>query len=176
MASGYLQQFQSTYLYKVRHEQRNRRSGQNGFQSTYLYKVRRIANAFRSISLSFNPRTYIRYDQRSLTTSKASTMFQSTYLYKVRLDLKYILKMRNRFQSTYLYKVRRSHQSGDDVDLGFNPRTYIRYDQYRNVHGFRRQRFNPRTYIRYDPIGFTMVPAAYMFQSTYLYKVRLHYK
>ena len=56
------------------------------------------------------------------------------------------------FQSTYLYKVRRENRWLVSQDVGFNPRTYIRYDRaqefFRNTAGS----FNPRTYIRYDSV------------------------
>ena len=57
------------------------------------------------------------------------------------------------FQSTYLYKVRPAFITDDKVDIGFNPRTYIRYDQ-SAIPGFSVLYigFNPRTYIRYDCI------------------------
>ena len=79
-----------------------------------------------------------------------SFKFQSTYLYKVRLTDTLTPKEIHVFQSTYLYKVRRTSARPVNVDIGFNPRTYIRYD--------------PAT-IRYF--------VSYIwFQSTYLYKVR----
>ena len=37
------------------------------FQSTYLYKVRPITKTSGKTSLSFNPRTYIRYDASYLS-------------------------------------------------------------------------------------------------------------
>ena len=76
--------FQSTYLYKVRHNSVNQIFQYNGFnprtyirydflifvcgvidkefQSTYLYKVRLFRLGCRNAYHSFNPRTYIRYD------------------------------------------------------------------------------------------------------------------
>ena len=39
------------------------------FQSTYLYKVRHVALALGYAKPSFNPRTYIRYDQPALSLS-----------------------------------------------------------------------------------------------------------
>ena len=54
--------FQSTYLYKVRHNIPVYFDRLSGFQSTYLYKVRRCKYSFSFISICFNPRTYIRYD------------------------------------------------------------------------------------------------------------------
>ena len=54
--------FQSTYLYKVRPRQTLFQPLLFPFQSTYLYKVRHKAKCSRSSSVSFNPRTYIRYD------------------------------------------------------------------------------------------------------------------
>ena len=57
------------------------------------------------------------------------------------------------FQSTYLYKVRRISVKEMSEKLGFNPRTYIRYDvQLSSLHRNRKE-----------------------FQSTYLYKVRLKF-
>ena len=100
-------QFQSTYLYKVRRMIATIRGGGRRFQSTYLYKVRRFC--FLSTDrtpLCFNPRTYIRYDKHRLNLPENHYRFQSTYLYKVRqhVSCAYIIKR------------------------GFNPRTYIRYD------------------------------------------------
>ena len=54
--------FQSTYLYKVRHLFCYLFILNNKFQSTYLYKVRRSAKVLPFFQVSFNPRTYIRYD------------------------------------------------------------------------------------------------------------------
>ena len=120
------------------------------FQSTYLYKVRRRLKILRPTRLSFNPRTYIRYDVLVLLIFVLVRMFQSTYLYKVRplpvvdrvtgsgFQSTYLYKVRHngslrlpdnhKFQSTYLYKVRRLYGLSDRTVMGFNPRTYIRYD------------------------------------------------
>ena len=63
--SFFLIKFQSTYLYKVRLSSGFCRSTCLGFQSTYLYKVRQSFFHFiKHFFLSFNPRTYIRYDCR----------------------------------------------------------------------------------------------------------------
>ena len=56
-------------------------------------------------------------------------MFQSTYLYKVRLTKRFITIFIFRFQSTYLYKVRQQATATAPEKVGFNPRTYIRYDR-----------------------------------------------
>ena len=79
------------------------------------------------MSLCFNPRTYIRYDNKSTNIYKNGYGFNPrTY---IRYDLKWsavlFLKM---FQSTYLYKVRRFYNHLNINYIGFNPRTYIRYD------------------------------------------------
>ena len=54
----------------------------------------------------------------------------------------------------------------------FNPRTYIRYDisRFRPPYSF--PCFNPRTYIRYDKRPWALIVFIFVFQSTYLYKVR----
>ena len=75
------------------------------FQSTYLYKVRHELGIRSKRQTGFNPRTYIRYDLLSNSFYKC-IKFQSTYLYKVRPfggsnNVADVL-----FQSTYLYKVR----------------------------------------------------------------------
>ena len=54
--------FQSTYLYKVRHQQPRLVHTWPQFQSTYLYKVRHHVLGNIGRSTGFNPRTYIRYD------------------------------------------------------------------------------------------------------------------
>ena len=59
-----LNQFQSTYLYKVRHICKTTVHDKVTFQSTYLYKVRRQTFLIKLVMSSFNPRTYIRYDDR----------------------------------------------------------------------------------------------------------------
>ena len=56
-------------------------------------------------------------------------MFQSTYLYKVRLSVRNVLLLLKKFQSTYLYKVRQQATATAPEKVGFNPRTYIRYDR-----------------------------------------------
>ena len=81
-------------------------------------------------------------------------MFQSTYLYKVR-RMEYDNKVLHyTFQSTYLYKVRPSSERAFIRAVGFNPRTYIRYDM----------------------TLFCLSGLLIVFQSTYLYKVRLGYR
>ena len=60
---GY-KQFQSTYLYKVRPSDWLPSPGGIAFQSTYLYKVRRFIDFSKTAEVFFNPRTYIRYDQK----------------------------------------------------------------------------------------------------------------
>ena len=60
-------------------------------------------------------------------------MFQSTYLYKVRQKFDFDLKTEILFQSTYLYKVRLLDGFIALRLLGFNPRTYIRYDIFSNA-------------------------------------------
>ena len=54
--------FQSTYLYKVRRGGIGSAYIRSRFQSTYLYKVRLFVAKDRNRTISFNPRTYIRYD------------------------------------------------------------------------------------------------------------------
>ena len=54
--------------------------------------------------------------------------FQSTYLYKVRHFLACKPCCQIKFQSTYLYKVRQQPYLVFVGQMGFNPRTYIRYD------------------------------------------------
>ena len=97
--------FQSTYLYKVRPSQTRESLHEHKFQSTYLYKVRHNRRAYPKPIKCFNPRTYIRYDNRQNLHS-AFFRFQSTYLYKVRQLSLALRKAMCRFQSTYLYKVR----------------------------------------------------------------------
>ena len=80
------------------------------------------------------------------------------------------------FQSTYLYKVRQISNFVLRLIEGFNPRTYIRYDKASSETSLRTQSFNPRTYIRYDLLGAGTGGASLLFQSTYLYKVRLSSK
>ncbi len=119
------------------------------FQSTYLYKVRHNRRAYPKPIKCFNPRTYIRYDNRQ---NLHSAFF--------------------RFQSTYLYKVRQKERESRSCLKSFNPRTYIRYDNC-IVNLLRHYRcFNPRTYIRYDLCWQRTLHPPYQFQSTYLYKVR----
>ena len=100
-------------------------------------------------------------------------MFQSTYLYKVRLTKRFITIFIFRFQSTYLYKVRQQATATAPEKVGFNPRTYIRYDLtvddnvitfnsgFQSTYLYKvrpcwslntaaSRCFNPRTYIRYD--------------------------
>ena len=76
------------------------------FQSTYLYKVRQ--------TLCFVPAFVV--------------WFQSTYLYKVRPAFQIRFQQIRKFQSTYLYKVRHRLPPTCKDQVGFNPRTYIRYD------------------------------------------------
>ena len=56
---------------------------QQEFQSTYLYKVRQHYTFSSYCLWCFNPRTYIRYDPR-FQLFCIHGWFQSTYLYKVR--------------------------------------------------------------------------------------------
>ena len=76
----------------------------------------------------FNPRTYIRYDKVLVKLITHFHLFQSTYLYKVRRSMVERYSIHLEFQSTYLYKVRPHSSSDNPYAVGFNPRTYIRYD------------------------------------------------
>ena len=100
--------FQSTYLYKVRQVCTSFIIKAKKFQSTYLYKVRRMppVRKGRPSRKSFNPRTYIRYDQGVADLQVHLPGFQSTYLYKVRHRFRPCVSIFQSFQSTYLYKVR----------------------------------------------------------------------
>ena len=99
------------------------------FQSTYLYKVRLGESGYGYVKVSFNPRTYIRYDNPFSQTSDSFLCFNPrTY---IRYDRRFSPDM---FSS-----------------LGFNPRTYIRYDRMKADRLRLMLSFNPRTYIRYDP-------------------------
>ena len=125
--------------------------------------------------VSFNPRTYIRYDILPILYIRKRVSFNPrTY---IRYDKLFRIEKREgmMFQSTYLYKVRRFRYHLNINYIGFNPRTYIRYD----IGSFPFKRFfpcfNPRTYIRYDCRDSSRSLRT-KFQSTYLYKVRLHYK
>ena len=60
--TGVSKEFQSTYLYKVRQKPLKPTMQPKRFQSTYLYKVRHNISCDPAIRVSFNPRTYIRYD------------------------------------------------------------------------------------------------------------------
>ena len=99
-------------------------------------------------------------------------MFQSTYLYKVRLKNGLRLMLMCVFQSTYLYKVRRGTPGTTPYLLGFNPRTYIRYDVVLSVlfaicTGFQSTYlYKVRRRVKSVKSGLIL------FQSTYLYKVR----
>ena len=119
--------FQSTYLYKVRLLPAFFLLILAWFQSTYLYKVRRSTRMLLWELISFNPRTYIRYDCHK-EVLRLIGEFQSTYLYKVRLTGQVTDPAMLAFQSTYLYKVRPIRMSFAIPLSGFNPRTYIRYD------------------------------------------------
>ena len=124
------------------------------------------------LCVSFNPRTYIRYDGWQPMICVLGKVFQSTYLYKVRHDIllacnvlilfqsTYLYKVRPhicfhplaicQFQSTYLYKVRQCRKTVIVLNGSFNPRTYIRYDGVLCSLLTSQTGFNPRTYIRYD--------------------------
>ena len=125
--------------------------------------------------MSFNPRTYIRYDKTRLSLQLPLFRFQSTYLYKVRQRDSYcyfdgtcfnprtyirydglfgsIGANKRQFQSTYLYKVRRTCLTSATNNTSFNPRTYIRYDTDEQELRSLYLCFNPRTYIRYDGVA-----------------------
>ena len=60
-------------------------------------------------------------------------LFQSTYLYKVRQEIADYRDTAVEFQSTYLYKVRLRKQDTSLSPLSFNPRTYIRYDEFEDI-------------------------------------------
>ena len=123
------------------------------FQSTYLYKVRLSRVVVILLYRGFNPRTYIRYDG-----------YQRPWYEYVQ------------FQSTYLYKVRREIGNWAVQLKCFNPRTYIRYDSRAFLRASGLISFNPRTYIRYDSSYIRARKDEILFQSTYLYKVRLGYR
>ena len=101
-------------------------------------------------------------------------MFQSTYLYKVRHSIINLLwhyscfnpRTYIRYDSDQLCRYRQR--------TGFNPRTYIRYDHLLSPIFTHTASFNPRTYIRYDGLFLFRHGLFRLFQSTYLYKVRLN--
>ena len=77
----HLLRFQSTYLYKVRLSSIFCLRFSQLFQSTYLYKVRRRLLSIAVVRLSFNPRTYIRYDSCwSLKTAASRCFNPRTYI------------------------------------------------------------------------------------------------
>ena len=78
---------------------------------------------------SFNPRTYIRYDNVDFTHESMGICFNPrTY---IRYDLVVLIMFSlSQFQSTYLYKVRPHDNTFLVAKYGFNPRTYIRYDSF----------------------------------------------
>ena len=124
------------------------------------------------VPVSFNPRTYIRYDQGAAYAKTLAETFQSTYLYKVRQRLLILIVFTFVFQSTYLYKVRHNQNVSDLRSYQFQS-TYlykVRHNRASNIS--RRNSFNPRTYIRYDFMPMMFPIQTKMFQSTYLYKVR----
>ena len=119
------------------------------FQSTYLYKVRLMAKIAKDHLFGF----------------------QSTYLYKVRHFRPKHIVCYGLFQSTYLYKVRLYPCVMQMSYRGFNPRTYIRYDD--NTHSSQFNKVFQSTYLyKVRPCLSSQTSMIYMFQSTYLYKVR----
>ena len=122
--------------------------------------------------MCFNPRTYIRYDLFALFKLHEIGKFQSTYLYKVRRSRNPGIGFGFMFQSTYLYKVRLCYLIPKILLIGFNPRTYIRYDlQSKSVS--RLCFWFQSTYLyKVRPIFCLAIPSNSAFQSTYLYKVR----
>ena len=143
--------FQSTYLYKVRQRRCSLLQSASCFnprtyirydfslspvhehylmfQSTYLYKVRQFLDALFILFIMFQS-TYL-YKVRLFLCfiSIKLFLFQSTYLYKVRHADGKGRFLSFKFQSTYLYKVRLRVGFWDRlIFIGFNPRTYIRYD------------------------------------------------
>ena len=125
--------FQSTYLYKVRLTDLYLRPFLVCFNPrTYIrYDIASLCNA--NILARFNPRTYIRYDHIISVSYIFNILFQSTYLYKVRPSLTSFFGSPFLFQSTYLYKVRQFVCFHIITPTGFNPRTYIRYDNMMRV-------------------------------------------
>ena len=99
-------------------------------------------------------------------------MFQSTYLYKVRRLIVSVSIHLILFQSTYLYKVRPVVLVLPTFVLGFNPRTYIRYDMNMSISLRRRCLFQSTYLYKVRPPNIRRAYPKQMFQSTYLYKVR----
>ena len=104
--------------------------------------------------------------------TRVSTSGQCTYLYKVRQTPKDTRTGCQLFQSTYLYKVRPPLSCCSASPACFNPRTYIRYDFSLSLKIIHTNSFNPRTNIRYDEKITQEEFDDFVFQSTYLYKVR----
>ena len=122
--------------------------------------------------ISFNPRTYIRYDEINMFVNIINLSFNPRTYIRYDLVRLLILTVLFPFQSTYLYKVRPSYLSCCCTPFSFNPRTYIRYDGFQILFSTAKIRFNPRTYIRYDVEKPNHDRVSFQFQSTYLYKVR----
>ena len=76
------------------------------------------------------------------------------------------------FQSTYLYKVRQQATATAPEKVGFNPRTYIRYDLTRTATRIKLILFQSTYLYKVRLLLHYHLGCTYLFQSTYLYKVR----
>ena len=119
---------------------------------TYIRYDHGHKDTFR-FSLSFNPRTYIRYDLTRTAMHIKLILFQSTYLYKVRPFELCNYSKRGTFQSTYLYKVRLLVLPISVLERMFQSTYLYKVRLLPSSHKSRHViRFNPRTYIRYDNV------------------------
>ena len=120
----------------------------------------------------FNPRTYIRYDRRN-GRLRYRRQFQSTYLYKVRQEALPDHIKAKMFQSTYLYKVRLL-KSKIVMDLCTFQSTYL-YKVRRVSSGIGVNCILFQSTYLYKVRRVLPICSGFpsMFQSTYLYKVRL---
>ena len=169
---GTFKLFQSTHPRGVRHINAPWRTFNMGFQSTHPRGVRRARRRFNPKSLSFNPRTRVGCDLRSVTSITLWMMFQSTHPRGVRhvvyhdVDPSTVVSIHApawgatldysqratffAFQSTHPRGVRLTFVSVVTKARCFNPRTRVGCDESKQLSIRQLNRFNPRTRVGCD--------------------------
>ena len=120
--------FQSTHPHRVRRQILSASTDEILFQSTHPHRVRRRGRSVWWCMSSFNPRTHIGCDERSLSDSILQSMFQSTHPHRVRHTADASRTNMLAFQSTHPHRVRRPPTASRRAKPSFNPRTHIGCD------------------------------------------------
>ena len=120
--------FQSTHLHEVWLLASIISASKSWFQSTHLHEVWRSKGDHKRDTWPFQSTHLHEVWPCLLSKSSYLSLFQSTHLHEVWLGYQSIPAVTFLFQSTHLHEVWLSCAPNSDLDIGFNPHTYMRCD------------------------------------------------